>query len=208
MNRLINLNCARRLSSIGSMKPFIGALVLLFTVSAHSLIAVAQQGAATDELAALAKQFIELLAREDFANAVKNFDATMTKLIPEANLRELWTTLKAQAGAYKKPLATRTEKVSNYDVIVVTCEFEKMPIDVKIVFDNQKRISGLFYLPVEKPKAFPPPDYVNRDSFIEKEVTVGTGEWPLPATLTLPKGDGPFAAVVLVHGSGPHDGRD
>src|SRR5207247_4710825 len=29
--------------------------------------------------------------------------------------------------------------------------------------------------------------------------------WELPATLTMPKGDGPFPAVVLVHGSGPHD---
>jgi hypothetical protein len=28
---------------------------------------------------------------------------------------------------------------------------------------------------------------------------------PLSATLTLPEGDPPFAAVVLVHGSGPHD---
>jgi dienelactone hydrolase len=27
----------------------------------------------------------------------------------------------------------------------------------------------------------------------------------LPGTLTLPKGEGPFAAAVLVHGSGPHD---
>lgn len=29
--------------------------------------------------------------------------------------------------------------------------------------------------------------------------------WNLPGTLTLPKGDGPFPAVVLIHGSGPND---
>ena len=29
--------------------------------------------------------------------------------------------------------------------------------------------------------------------------------WMLPGTLTLPEGDGPFPAVVLVHGSGPND---
>ena len=44
-----------------------------------------------------------------------------------------------------------------------------------------------------------------RDAFQEIEVKVGEGEWALPATLSLPKGDGPFPAVVLVHGSGPHD---
>jgi uncharacterized protein len=205
MNCLFNLNHASLLSSIGSMKTFIGALVVLVTVCAHPSISAAQQPAATEELTAMAKQFVDLLAKEEFANAVKNFDATMTRLIPEAKMRELWTALNAQVGAYKKQLATRTEKVNNYDVIVVTCEFERIPIDVRIVFDKQKRISGLFYLPVEKTREFPPPDYVNSDSFIEKEVTVGTGEWALPATLTLPKGEGPFAAVVLVHGSGPHD---
>jgi dienelactone hydrolase len=30
------------------------------------------------------------------------------------------------------------------------------------------------------------------------------GEWALPGTLTLPKGQGPFPALVLVHGSGPN----
>lgn len=34
---------------------------------------------------------------------------------------------------------------------------------------------------------------------------MGSEGWPLPATLTLPKGDGLFPAVVLVHGSGPND---
>src|SRR5262249_26794773 len=47
--------------------------------------------------------------------------------------------------------------------------------------------------------------YARPDTFRETEVTVGAADWPLPGTLTLPRGDGPFAAVVLVHGSGPHD---
>jgi len=34
---------------------------------------------------------------------------------------------------------------------------------------------------------------------------VGEDQWKLPATLTLPRGKGPFPAVVLAHGSGPQD---
>src|SRR5215471_14652653 len=34
---------------------------------------------------------------------------------------------------------------------------------------------------------------------------LSNGEWILPGTLSVPKGEGPFAAVVLVHGSGPND---
>ncbi len=49
------------------------------------------------------------------------------------------------------------------------------------------------------------PEYSQPDSFKERDVTVGEGEWKLPGTLTVPVGSGPFPAVVLVHGSGPND---
>jgi dienelactone hydrolase len=53
---------------------------------------------------------------------------------------------------------------------------------------------------------YTPPDYVTYAKFKESSITVdaGTG-WSLPGTLTMPVGDGPFPAVVLVHGSGPAD---
>jgi hypothetical protein len=43
------------------------------------------------------------------------------------------------------------------------------------------------------------------EAFREIEVLVGQGEWSLPGTLTLPLGEGPFPALVLVQGSGPQD---
>ena len=49
------------------------------------------------------------------------------------------------------------------------------------------------------------PGYIKPDAFADTEVTVGKEPWALPATLSMPKGDGPFPAVVLVHGSGPQD---
>ena len=52
---------------------------------------------------------------------------------------------------------------------------------------------------------YEPPAYVNQDIFTEQEVQIGKGEWVLPGTLSMPVGDGPFVAVLLVHGSGPND---
>jgi dienelactone hydrolase len=49
------------------------------------------------------------------------------------------------------------------------------------------------------------PEYSKPDSFTERAVTVGEGEWKLPGSLTVPVGAGPFPAVVLVHGFGPND---
>ena len=38
-----------------------------------------------------------------------------------------------------------------------------------------------------------------------REVTVGSGKWALPGTLTMPAGPGPAPAVVFVADAGPHD---
>lgn len=57
-----------------------------------------------------------------------------------------------------------------------------------------------------KAAEYKPPSYAVTSSFTEKDVTVGAGtEWALPGTLSMPVGKAPFAAVVLVHGSGPND---
>ncbi|HEX2210036.1 MAG TPA: hypothetical protein VHG93_20335 [Longimicrobium sp.] len=37
----------------------------------------------------------------------------------------------------------------------------------------------------------------------ERPITLGSGEWAVEGVLTLPAGDGPFPAAVLMHGSGP-----
>ena len=51
-----------------------------------------------------------------------------------------------------------------------------------------------------------PPPYAKAGAYREKDFTVGTGEWRLPGTLTLPVGvTKPLPALVLVHGSGPND---
>jgi hypothetical protein len=46
---------------------------------------------------------------------------------------------------------------------------------------------------------------VDTSSFEEVEVTIGSGKWSVPGTITIPTGSGPFPGVVLVHGSGPND---
>ena len=55
------------------------------------------------------------------------------------------------------------------------------------------------------PEEASPAAYVDPNAFTETEVTVGAAPWALPGTLSMPRGDGPFPAVVLIAGSGPQD---
>lgn len=160
-----------------------------------------------DDLTNNGKQFVDLLVKEDFAGAVARFDATMTSAMPEPKLKETWQTLKTQVGPFQKQLGVRATKVSGYDVVLVTCQFEHTTLDAKVVFDTKGLVTGLFFVPTHaSADASGPPPYANTNAFLEKAFTVGHGEWKLPGTLTLPtNGAGPWPAVVLVHGSGPND---
>ena len=150
-------------------------------------------------------QFVELLAKYDFAGAVSKYDVTMTLALPEPKLREAWQAVQKQAGPFKKQLRTRVEELGGYQAVFVSCQFERMTLDVKMVFDAQNKVAGLFFVPSQPPLA-EAPSYARTNAFREKDFTVGSGEWALPGTLTLPVAAAtPLPAVVLVHGSGPND---
>ena len=156
------------------------------------------------EVIAAGRAFVELLVKKDFAAAVAQFDDTMKAALPQAKLEETWNTIQAQAGAFQEQGKARTEKRGALTIVIITGSFKNLPLDIKVVFDQSKRVTGFFVAPVTSVE-YSTPAYVKSDSFHERELTIGKGEWTLPATLTVPNGTGPFPAVVLVHGSGPND---
>ncbi|HYQ85016.1 MAG TPA: alpha/beta fold hydrolase [Rubrobacter sp.] len=162
----------------------------------------------SDDLTAKATALLEAMVRGDFAGATRHFDATMKQALTPEKLQEVWKGLIGQAGAFQRQAGTRIQTQGAHRLVFVTTEFEKVRLDMQVTFDAQGQIAGLFFIPAPPPApaagdAGPP--YARKDAYSEREVTVGSGEWALPGTLTLPVGTGPFPAVVLVHGSGPHD---
>lgn len=74
---------------------------------------------------------------------------------------------------------------------------------IKVVRQGAESLADVAFAP---PPEYRVPAYVVPSAFGEQELIVDAGGgYPLPATLTLPKGKGAFPAVVLVHGSGPND---
>lgn len=100
-----------------------------------------------ESLAKAAAAFVDLLGKDDFAKATKDFDATMLKVLPADKLKDTWEKVVADAGAYKQRLGTRFEVAGKYDVVFVTCAFAKKKMDVRVVFDKEAKIAGLFFRP-------------------------------------------------------------
>jgi len=172
-----------------------------FSVSAQLLAAAPPQA----DLEALGRTLVQHMATREFEKMVAQFDETMTKAMPALKLAEVWDTVQKQAGAFQKITGTRQDTVRGYRRVIVTCAFAQLNVDVLIVVAADGRVAGLFFAPAQPAVAWVAPAYANPSAFGEHAVTIGTGKWQLPGTLTLPKGKGPFAAVVLVHGSGPQD---
>ncbi len=177
-------------------------LMVLYLSSAAVLEGVR---APEDELIVKARAFLAALEKNDFQAAAKDFDATMLKLSGPDKLAEFWKSAPAQLSPFKRQTAARRDTLGSYDIVLVTCEFEKQTLDLRVVFDKDKKIAGFQFIPSLPPARYEPPAYADPARFAESDVTVGSGEWALPGTLTAPKGDGPFPALVLVHGSGPND---
>lgn len=162
--------------------------------------------AAEPDSAQVATNFVGLLSQGNFAAAVQGFDGAMLAALPEPKLKEVWQSVTGSAGSFQKQLGTRTEKMGGYEIVFVTSQFEKARLDIKVVLNARRQVSGLFFAPATAPTVpLPPPAYVLPATFQEKPATVGEGKWALPATLNIPRNGGPFTAVVLVHGSGPAD---
>ncbi len=159
-----------------------------------------------DALTVKARAFLAALAKGDFQGAVRDFDETMLKLSGPEKLETMWAKqLPAQVGAFKQQGPARREQLQGYEIVLITCSFEKTMLDARVVFDKAGKIAGLGFVPPAPPAKYEPPAYADPSKFDETDVTVGSGEWALPGTLTMPKGGGPVPGLVLVHGSGPND---
>lgn len=182
-------------------------LHLVFVLMVAALNPVFAAASPSDDIASAGAQFIDLLAKGDFAGATARFDNTMKTALPEAKLRDTWQNLQQQAGLFKERVHARVEAQAFFQVALVTCKFERAELDAKVVFDGKRQVSGLWFVPSQAPtRSFKPPPYARSNAFHEKDFTVGSGEWRLPGTLTLPSGaTNAVPALVLVHGSGPND---
>ncbi|QDV49374.1 alpha/beta hydrolase [Gimesia fumaroli] len=159
-------------------------------------------GQAKPDREKLAREFVKQLEQGEFEKAVQRFDTVMTKALPPNKLEAIWKGVLSQYGSLQRIADSRTEAIKKYQIVFVTCQFERGQLDTKVVFTEQNEIAGLFFVPGG---VYRTPGYVDKKQFEEVEVTVGAGLWAVPGTLSLPKGDKRVPAVVLVHGSGPHD---
>ncbi|GCE21549.1 alpha/beta hydrolase [Dictyobacter kobayashii] len=157
-----------------------------------------------------AQHVVALLAQGKFSEVEDMLAASIKPLMPAGQMAATWQMLEQQLGTFQQQLSVQMVQTPQAAVEVVTCAFAMTPFDINLIFNTQLEIVSLTLTPVgtieqQTNMQYAPPPYATPEQFSEQDIQIGSGEWALPGTLTLPTGTGPFPAVVLVHGSGPGD---
>ena len=157
------------------------------------------------DLQGQARQLATNLFSRQFDQVAAQFDEKMSAAMPPDKLVAMLDALQAQAGQFRSITGTRPEEMAGYRIVYVTCQFEKAALDLRLVYDGKGRVAGMFFAQSQPRVDWSAPAYASPSVFEERETVVVSDTYRLPGTLSLPKGAGPFPAIVLVHGSGPQD---
>lgn len=125
----------------------VGGRVLLAVMLCLALIFAASCG--KPSITKTAENMVDLMAKGDFKAATADFDSTMLSVMPAEKLGQVWASLAPQVGAFKSRTGTREAEDQGFKTVYVTCQFEKLSLDIKIAFDGSDKVSGLWFLPTQ-----------------------------------------------------------
>ncbi len=195
------------------------ASVIFITLTigiASTQMASAQQTQTNKETAfdpiSEAKALLDNMDAGNFAAVYARFDKTMAAAVSADQLRAGWTSLVPQLGAFKGRGEARSAEKDGMKVVMIPLSYEKAQLNAIFSFTTDGHVAGLLIKPEEaltSTAKTAAPAVPNNAHYTERQLVIsnvdGDDATGLPATLAMPKGKGPFPAVVLVHGSGPQD---
>ena len=142
---------------------------------------------------------VDKLVNNKITDFYSYFDENMKKQVSLADVQQIWASLITDYGAfdyYKTDITLNTK--DGYQIIDVPVIFKNGFVTLRFALNTKGEISGFFI--TDNTTVSNSMQLAN-----DTEVTFGSAEYPISGSLTLPEGEGPFPAVILVHGSGPSD---
>jgi dienelactone hydrolase len=131
-------------------------------------------------------------------------ETVRAKLTPQLCM-QIQARLRFQLGRYQSFEREKHEVIQGNYAVPFNCRYEQGTCVLRVVVNAKDELVGFFMTQMTPNPPYEPPDYVKKSAFREVKFTVKDDEFELPGTLSLPNTVGKHPAVVLVHGSGPHD---
>jgi len=95
----------------------------------------------------ISKLVINSFQKNEFSKIVETFDQNMKTAMPADKLKLVWNDLNSKCGKFQKMSEVTVGKIQTYDVTYTLCHFENMKLKMKLVFDKDNKIAGMFFVP-------------------------------------------------------------
>jgi uncharacterized protein len=150
------------------------------------------------------EQLFSAIRDGNFSAATVHFSATVKAALSPAMLESAWAQSYGDQGPLLSWKIIDRNNVPGGDEVSVELTFQRATaISTLAVASETGEIGSLFFKPAKSSAPATIPPYADQTRFHAEDVTVG--EYKLPGTITIPNGNGPFPAAILVQGSGPQD---
>lgn len=173
------------------------------------LLLAPQLAMAAPTCAQRSRDLLTALKAHDYEVATRHFDAQVAAAMPAERLEAIWARmLPLNSGPYDPQAQGQEPQVLPSGAVLTPLHFANRWLNMKVVCNAKMEISAFLFVPGNAPPSAaskPSPKTVSGTWGVSHATHVTSPPGPLPAILTLPLGKGPFPAVVLVAGSGPHD---
>ncbi|MAT39508.1 MAG: hypothetical protein CL946_07875 [Ectothiorhodospiraceae bacterium] len=176
-------------------------LWLMFTLVVLSVAVQAQTLAHIER----ADSFLSAVLNNQYSTVEQLSHERLAKQLDSTKLVQILEQIYGAYGEFSSQWMVSAEKQKGFIEVIYNTHFKNDSCSFRIVMDEEGKVMGFWVNPVHKKLSFNPPPYADQSKFDEVQVTIGDENWPLPGTLSLPKGKGPHPVVILIHGSGPHD---
>jgi dienelactone hydrolase len=158
----------------------------------------------TAEQKTAAASFLDAVLARDWDMMRTLAHPDMQQKVAMKQWEELISNLESKGGVFRGHRFDHADMHRNYAGIVHRLYLEKDSIGIRMIVDSANLVGAFRLEPIAREYSFPHPPYADTTQFSEVELMLGK-EPRLPGVLSIPRGKGPFPAVVLVHGAGPQD---
>ena len=159
-----------------------------------------EEADAEEELNNLSEKLALQMAEDDFEDTYGQCSLIMKTQITKKGLKEAWDTTVKDIGSYVEVYKVSQKSVETFQQVTVILKFEKSGLNILYTYNSSNKLEGLWfnYYPIEE-------EAVTTEDYEEVKITIGEGDYPITAILTLPKGVENPPVAILVPGSGNHD---
>ncbi|MEH7125314.1 MULTISPECIES: alpha/beta hydrolase family protein [unclassified Bacillus (in: firmicutes)] len=153
-----------------------------------------------------AKEYADLFKTTDWEKAYGHLSNSLQAKVAKEQLPTLIAGLtEAQFGKTKEITLKDIKKNGVHTNAAFTVTADQGVYELVLRLNDAGQIDDMLFNTYAVPGQYLNPSYNHPENYTEKQVVFGDGEFTIPGVLTVPKGEGPFPVVVLVHGSGAHD---